>query len=280
MWRASCSKTSRWRLPGIGVRVVGGGERTRHAAVARAGTVRCRCPAVTSGSASPTQDQASPAKATIGVEVEDASYVPVAGRTVRLDADRCRAVAASGVPRARRCRSGTGRTASSAQGRRPTAVTSVWMATTALDRVVPGIAFQPAVGLEQPAGDAIAFGGPPQRLRLGRLGVARHQQRVGADRLALRRLAPVVDVGEAGAPGPKLGRRRGDVDVGLVRALAVREGRDAGRDRRPWRGRCEPARPRASLRGTGSRRPPCARAARAPARGSPRCRRRPTSARR
>ncbi len=95
----------------------------------------------------------------------------------------------------------------------------------ALDRVVPGIALQPAVGLEQPAGNAIALRGPPQRLRLGRLGVARHQQRVGADRFALRRLAPVVDVGEAGTPGPELGRRRGDVDVGLVRALAVREGR-------------------------------------------------------
>ena len=93
----------------------------------------------------------------------------------------------------------------------------------ARDRVVPGVALQSAVGLEQPAGDAVALGGAPERLRLGRFGIARHEECVGADRRALRRLAPIIDVGEAGAPGPKLGGLRRDVDVGLVRSFPVSE---------------------------------------------------------
>ena len=75
----------------------------------------------------------------------------------------------------------------------------------ALDRVVPGVAFETAVGLEQALGDGVALGRALEGLGLGRLGVVRHQQRIGADRPEPRRLAPVVDVGEACAPRPELG---------------------------------------------------------------------------
>ena len=94
----------------------------------------------------------------------------------------------------------------------------------AVEPVVPGIAFEAAVGLEQTVGDAGPFGGAAERLGLGRLGVAGHHQRAIADGGTLRGLLPVLDVGMAGAPGAELGRRCCDVDVGLVRALAVLEG--------------------------------------------------------
>ena len=95
----------------------------------------------------------------------------------------------------------------------------------ALDRVIPGIALESAVGLEHAFEDAVALGGARERLRLGRLGFVFHPERIGADGLALRGLAPVVDIGAPGAPGPELGRRRRDVDAGVRGPLPVFEPR-------------------------------------------------------
>ena len=93
-----------------------------------------------------------------------------------------------------------------------------------IERLVPGVAFEPPVGLDQPRCDALPFGGPPERLRLRRLRVAIHDQGVGAGVPRLARLAPVVAVRNAGPPGPQHGRRRRGVDAGPARPPPVLEG--------------------------------------------------------
>ena len=93
-----------------------------------------------------------------------------------------------------------------------------------VEAIVPVIPVEPAVGLEQAGRDAGAFGGAPQRLRLGRFRIAVHDQRVMVRFGELRRLAPVVDMGEARAPGTQDRRRSRDIDAGIPRLLPVVEG--------------------------------------------------------
>ena len=94
-----------------------------------------------------------------------------------------------------------------------------------VDVVVPGIPFEPMVGLEQAGCGALPFGGAPERLRVRGFRVAIHDQGAPAHGGGLRRLAPVVAVGDRGLPGPQHGRRRRDVDAGLARPGPVLEGR-------------------------------------------------------
>ena len=93
---------------------------------------------------------------------------------------------------------------------------------------MPAVAREPVVGLEQARGDPDARGGAPERVRLGRLRVEGHDQRVLCRDRRSGRVAPVVGVGERGPPGPEQGRGLRDLDARLPRALPVREG-GAGR---------------------------------------------------
>ena len=63
------------------------------------------------------------------------------------------------------------------------------------ERVVPAVALEAGVALEEAAGDPRPLGGAPERLRVLGLGVEGHHQRIGADRGEARCVAPVVDVG-------------------------------------------------------------------------------------
>ena len=74
-----------------------------------------------------------------------------------------------------------------------------------VEPVVPAVAVEAPVGLEQTVRKGCAPGGAVKRLRLGRLWIAGHHQRIVTDRLAFRRFAPIVEIGDAGAPGPELG---------------------------------------------------------------------------
>ena len=90
--------------------------------------------------------------------------------------------------------------------------------------VIPVVTLQPAVGLEQAGGDAGALGGAPERVGLGRLRVAGHDQRVMIGRREPGRLAPVVDIGDGGPPGAQDGRRGRQFDAGFARPRPVLEG--------------------------------------------------------
>ena len=71
--------------------------------------------------------------------------------------------------------------------------------------------------------EAVALRGARERLRYRWFGFVLHPECIGADGLEPRGFPPVVDIGEAGAPGAKLGRWRGDVYAGVARALPVVE---------------------------------------------------------
>ena len=94
----------------------------------------------------------------------------------------------------------------------------------AVEAVIPLVAFEAPVGLEEPLGHADAFRGAPQRLRLGGLGIAVDDQRVRASRRGLRRLPPVVDVGNGRPPGTEHPGRRHEVDAGVAGPCPVGKG--------------------------------------------------------
>ena len=96
----------------------------------------------------------------------------------------------------------------------------------ARERVVPGVSLEARVALEQAprTGDSRPLGGAPESLLILRLGIDRHDQRAGVDGRVGRGVAPVVDIGDAGAPGVELGRRHGKRDARLRGPLVVLEG--------------------------------------------------------
>ena len=93
----------------------------------------------------------------------------------------------------------------------------------AVEAVIPLVAFEAPVGLEDPLRQAGSLGRAPQRLRLGGLGIAVHDERIGAGRRGLRRLPPVVDVGDGGTPGTEHLRGRREADAGVARPRPVGE---------------------------------------------------------
>ena len=103
----------------------------------------------------------------------------------------------------------------------PPAVMSMRRSRTRGERVVPGVAFEAGVALEEPGRDPCPLGGTPEGLRVLRFGVEGHHQRIGAERGERRRSAPVVDIGGAGTPGAELSGRHGHVDTRIGRTLVV-----------------------------------------------------------
>ena len=96
----------------------------------------------------------------------------------------------------------------------------------ACERVIPGVALEARVALEQApsARDSRLVRRAPERLRVLWLGIDRHDQRGGAHGREGRGVAPVVDVGDAGPPGAELDRRHGERDTGVGGPLVVLEG--------------------------------------------------------
>ena len=250
MWRASRSKRSRW-VSQESASASSDGEKKP---ARRSSASRCGCrvlSAVTSGRASATQDQASPAKARSAGRSRVRSG-PRAGRTVRL----IRIAAGRGGKGAADAPVGAGSGKSSSGRHVPSMATSVAIAVT---RSSPSYQSYPSsLPSASNRRDAMpARSAARQRAwASGGSGIAGHDQRVMVRFGELRRFAPVVDIGGARAPGTQDRRRRCDSDAGFAGLLPVVEGGARTGGRTPWRGRSQTLRRGASPSGNRSRRLP------------------------